>query len=331
MQQWTVKTVSLTEDARLWDRLHASSGRATVFSSSDWLRLLGEVFERPATASVLFSGDEPAAGIPLLTVQRGPLRVSPPLPITLYAGWLVDERRVAVPSPELHDLLEHIERRCHYASLGLPPAEPLAEVLRTRKWTLRRMQTRRIVIADPEALWSGYSQSLRRKLRRAHESDLHLDDDPPAALMADCYELSYQRHGISPPVPKERVRHWINELNRRGMVAMYAARRLDGRCAAIRAVTRDGAVLYDWLAGADPDVVPSASHWLVHAILTRYHERGCHHFDFMGANTPGVADFKRSFGGDLVPYVDAEWYRPTFLKTINRFRSRSVRRKRGLQ
>ena len=331
MQQWSVKTVSLTEDAPLWDRLHASSNRATVFSSSGWLRLLGEVFERPATASLLLSGDDPVAGIPLLTAQRGPLRVSPPLPITLYAGWLADERRVTVPSSGLHDLLDHIERHCHYASLGLPPKEALADLLRTRRWTLHRMQTRRIAIADADALWRGYSQSLRRKLRRAHESDLHLDHDPPSALMADCYELSYQRHGISPPIPKERVRGWIEALKRNGLVATYAARRLDGRCAAVRAVTRDGDMLYDWLAGADPAVAPSASHWLVHEILTHYHEQGCRHFDFMGANTPGVADFKRSFGGELVPYVDAEWYRPAFLKTINRIRSRSIRRQRGIQ
>lgn len=331
MQQWSVKTVSLTEDARLWDRLHASSGRGTVFSSSAWLRLLGSVFERPATAAILLIGDEPAAGIPLLTTRRGPLRVSPPLPITLYAGWLADERRITVPSPELQDLFDHIERRCHYASLGLPPKEPLAEVLRGRGWTLHSMRTRRIAMIDAEALWSGYSQSLRRKLRRANESDLYLDDDPSSALMADCYELSYSRHGIAPPIPKQRVRLWIDELKRNGMVDMYAARRLDGRCAAVRAVTRDGEMLYDWLAGSEPAVAPSASHWLVHAILTRYHEKGCLHFDFMGANTPGVADFKRGFGGDLVPYTDAEWYRPALLKTINRLRNRCIRRQRGLQ
>ncbi len=331
MQQWSVKTVSLTEDTRLWDRLHASSARATVFSSSAWLCLLGEVFERPATATILLFDDMPVAGIPLLTSQRGPLRVSPPLPITLYAGWLADEHRIAVPSDALHELFAHIEQRCHYASLGLPPEEPLAEQLRGRGWTLHQMRTRRITIADAEALWSGYSQSLRRKLRRAGESDLHLDEDPSSSLMADCYDLSYQRHGIAPPIPKERVRRWIDELKRSGMVDMFAGRRLDGRCAAVRAVTRDGDMLYDWLAGADPAVAPSASHWLVDTILTRYHKHGCLYFDFMGANAPGVADFKRSFGGDLVPYVDAEWYRPSILKTINRLRSRAIRRQRGLR
>jgi hypothetical protein len=93
---------------------------------------------------------------------------------------------------------------------------------------------------------------------------------------------------------------------------------------------RDGDTLYDWLAGSDPPLAPSGSHWLLHVLLSRYLDAGCRHFDFMGANTPGVSDFKRSFGGSQIAYMEMEWYRPSLLRHVNQLRSRLKQRQRGL-
>ncbi|MBN1446434.1 MAG: GNAT family N-acetyltransferase [Bacteroidetes bacterium] len=328
MQTWTVKTLSLLKDAPIWDRLHTAAPHASVFSSTSWLTVLAEVFERRATADVALRGDMPIAGIPLLTERRGPLRVSTPLPVTLYAGWVSVS---SLPDEALSVLLAHIERRCHYVALGLADDAALIPHLQGRGWVLRRMHSRIISIEHRDDIWNGYSQSLRRKIRRAEDNGLHLDDDPPTTLLTECYERSYRRHGVAPPITAIRMQRWIDDLRRQDSIALHAARRTDGRCAAIRAVIRDGDTLYDWLAGADPEIAPSASHWLVHTLLERYSAAGCRTFDFMGANTPGVSDFKRGFGGSLHPYIEAEWYRPRLLKGLTRFRSRRILRRRGLQ
>ena len=185
-------------------------------------------------------------------------------------------------------------------------------------------------MGDMDAVWDGYSQSLRRKLRRVPAGGFRLDLDPSTAMVVRMFEQSYSRHGLRPPLPGELLTRWLGELRRSGTAECYTALHPDGRPAAARVVIRDGARLFDWLAGSDPTVAPSASHWLVHTLLVRYSAAGCTLFDFMGANTPGVSDFKRSFGGTLHAYDEAEWYRPSLLRHIAMARNRRRRTRREL-
>ena len=83
MQNWSVHTVSLHDQPALWDTLHASAVNATVFSSTRWMTLMSQVFQRRPLAFVLTGSEGPACGIPLLMHKRGPLRVAAALPITL--------------------------------------------------------------------------------------------------------------------------------------------------------------------------------------------------------------------------------------------------------
>jgi hypothetical protein len=329
MHNFSVQTVSLQHTPQLWDQLHTTAQSATIFSSASWLSTLANVFGKEAIGVLLMEADRPVAGIPLLTSRKGFLRLSPPLPITLYAGWLATHTAHAMEAG-IRQLYNAIEHRWHYVSLTMPESDITLPLMREHGWSVAMRHSRRLSLQDPEALWNGYSQSLRRKIRRAEGSDLSIDTDPDSSILADCYGQSYQRHGITPPIPQNRVQEWLTELRRQGMITCYAAIRADGRCAATRAVIRDDTVLYDWLAGSNPTLAASASHWLLHRILESHAHDGVEHFDFMGANTPGVVDFKRSFGGTLTAYAEAEWYRPSLLRHVNTLRNKHLRRKRGL-
>lgn len=325
MPSWSVHTVSLHEQPELWERLLAASPDASVFSGTAWLTTLAQTFRKRALGFVVSSDGEPRAGIPLLLHRRGPLRLAAPLPITLYAGLI----RTVADASLLDPLLRMIERRLHFVVLSATMSEAERELLHSHGWRVRSQQTLRISLQDPEALWNGYNQSLRRKIRRAEEAGLQLDADPPSGEIIRMYEQSYFRHGNLPPIPGKTLEAWLGALRARSIVRCFSARHADGRCAAVRVVLRSGDTLYDWLAGADPAVIPSASHWLVHAILRKFSQEGCLLFDFMGANTPGVTDFKRSFGGVIHEYHEAEWYRPGILRHIGAWRGRRIRMDRG--
>lgn len=330
MSECSVHTISLREHENTWQQLHAAAQEATVFSSASWLNTLAELFHRDAVAVLLMRGTRPVAGIPLLLRRRGMLRAAPPLPITLYAGVLtVADHRLW--RDDFAKLLGAVERRCHFICLSAAPGEELQNAFQARRWTVQPRQNRYLRLQSEEALWDGYSQSLRRKIRRASENDLRLDLDPTPGMLAECYGESYHRHGIQPPIPVPEIQRWLSDLHRQGLVQMYAARRADGRCVATRAFVRDGATVYDWLAGSNPPLAPSGSHWLLHTLLTREIDAGITRFDFMGANTPGVSDFKRSFGGTPLQYVDMEWFRPSLLKHLNRLRIRRIQRQRGIR
>ena len=69
---------------------------------------------------------------------------------------------------------------------------------------------------------------------------------------------------------------------------------------------------YAWAAGADPALnntgATSALYWQYFTATKKKR------FDFVGANIPAIAFFKRGFGGDLVPYYVSEGYKSTWVK-----------------
>ncbi|MDX9758014.1 MAG: GNAT family N-acetyltransferase [Bacteroidota bacterium] len=327
MSDVSLHTISLRTQQDTWESLRSASVEATVFTSARWLTTLAAVFNRDPAALVAMRGDRCLAGTPLLTHQRGPLRVAAPLPITLYAGIV----RTPLATEALVPLLAAIEQRYHFVSLGARWSDEDHRILRTRGWITRSRQTLHVRLGDSQAVWEGYSQSLRRKLRHIPDGGFVLDHDPSTATIVAMFEQSYRRHGVRPPLPPSALERWLHELRECGLAHCFAALHPDGRPAAVRVVLRDDATVYDWLAGADLAVAPSASHWLVHHILERFSSQGCTLFDFMGANTPGVVDFKRGFGGTAVPYMDAEWYRPTLLRHLDAMRHRGIRLRRGLR
>lgn len=326
MPNRSVITISLRDNPAPWGQLFADSPDASVFTSTLWLTHLAEAFDREPLCLVLGTAERPLAGIPMLQQRRGPLRVCPPLPVTMYAG-ILRARGVAT---DLSSLLPTLERRLHFASLSAVWSPQEREALVTRRWRLRAQQTYRLDIRDMHAVWEGYSQSLRRKLRRIPDAGFLLEDEPSTSMILRMFEQSYTRHRIRPPIPGNLLDRWLSALRRDGTAMCFAALHPDGRPAAVRVVLRDGPRLFDWLAGSDPTVAPSASHWLVHTLLGRFSALGCERFDFMGANTPGISDFKRSFGGSLFAYHEADWYRPAFLRHLNALRNRRERRRREL-
>ena len=329
MHTYTVQTVSLGEESNSWDDLQASAPDATIFSSRSWLNLTARQFGREALGIVLFRDDAPVAGIPLLTARKKLLRVSTAVPISLYSGW-TSVQNMSLSDPSIDKLIESIERRCHVVSLTVAAEGTPLQQFRQRGWQVQQRHSRRITLDDPASTCGAYSQSVRRKIRRADESGLSIEQDPPVQVLADCYGQSYQRHGITPPIPQSTIERWLADLRRETIISSFAAIRADGRCAASRVLIRDGKHLFDWLAGANPTLGASASHWLLHNILEHYAGEGVRVFDFMGSNTPGVSDFKRSFGGRETDYYEMEWYRPRLLKQVNMLRGRQLRRKRGL-
>ncbi|MEX0599100.1 MAG: GNAT family N-acetyltransferase, partial [Rhodothermales bacterium] len=64
-------------------------------------------------------------------------------------------------------------------------------------------------------------------------------------------------------------------------------------------ILNDGRTAYYWIAGSRPGDGMTV---LIGELLPRLFNQGIELFDFMGANTPGIAEFKRKFGARLVPY-----------------------------
>ena len=316
-----------------WLQVSGRHRSVPVFASAKWLEILSEVFRFQAQILTAHATSGAGIAIPLLSRQRFFLRVSPAPPITLYNGFqttlppTTDKQRRQLIAPT-ESILREISAHYHFASLSLPVDCPVIDVFHRFRWQLLKQRTIVIPMTDHEAVWAGYSQSLRRKIRRADEQQLRLAETEDIDCVVALHETSYQRHGIMPPVPKIQLLDWMRRLKAENFLRMFTAALPNGKVVAVRVVIPDHNSIYDWLAGADVGATDiSASHWLVANIHRRFMELGYTSFDFMGANTPGVAEFKRSFGGMEVPFHIATYYRSPMVKTVESLRN-SLRRKR---
>ncbi len=324
-----------------WDAFHARCPDATVFGSSRWLRCAARVFgghpvyllapgdaaphakDRPGAADA----HAHEAGIPLLVRHRGPFPIVTALPITLYQGMYASAGGFSDSAVEA--LFSHIERKTFFATLPLPVGSRAGAIAESRGWERIAQRTVRIPIDTIDPTWREFSQSLRRKIRRAEDAMLVCTTSDDLSIIAGMHEESYARHGMRPPVATTQLAAWLSMLQEERLITQYVARDGDGRARAARVVMCDGDTVYDWMAGMGAGSVhAAASHWLVWEIMRLHAERGMRIFDFMGANTVGVSDFKFLFGGSVVHYDVVRFRRSRAVRWLEQVKDRVTTRRR---
>ena len=84
------------------------------------------------------------------------------------------------------------------------------------------------------------------------------------------------------------------------------------------ALLHDGEQAFYWIAGSVPG--PSMT-VLIGRLLLELKAAGVDCFDFAGANTPSIAEFKRRFGATLTPYFAVTRRPNRLLGAVTRFKS----------
>lgn len=130
-------------------------------------------------------------------------------------------------------------------------------------------------------------------------------------------EGSHDRQEHALGTPPETLAVLARALGRAGLVRVFVARR-GGTPEAGLLVLTDGHTAHYWLAGSVPGPAMTV---LVGHVMERLREEGAAYFDFVGANTPSIAEFKRKFGGLLVPYFRARHTAHPALRLLDRLRA----------
>jgi len=157
-----------------------------------------------------------------------------------------------------------------------------------------------------EALWSGFSSSRRKNIRRSGRAGVVVEN---ATTWEEIHELqnliqsTYRRLGV-PVYPESFFRSVFDKLIPQGFVRCFLARH-EERIIGGRIVLLYKDVVYDWYAGSLSDAkgfYPDEA--IVWNILQWGVENGFKLFNFGGAGHPdieyGPREFKRRFGGELV-------------------------------
>ena len=182
-------------------------------------------------------------------------------------------------------------------------------------WQVKPFYTYRLAL-DADDLLPNWSSATRRAFRK-HRAAFRVEEQPEAtsAIVQRCAE-SYQRHGRSLPADPARLRMLVDALHAQGHARLFTATPTEGTAPeGGLAVLHDGQTAYYWVAGSTPG--PAMTVLLGHT-LPRLRDAGITTFDFVGANTPSIAEFKRHFGPVLTPYFHLEKITRPELRLLHR-------------
>ncbi|ARA92415.1 hypothetical protein AWN76_004025 [Rhodothermaceae bacterium RA] len=244
----------------------------------------------------------------LLPVRRlGPLRLVHPLPFSPFSALLgtapPDEAAVHHGTSPWQTLIATLARRYDDVSLLLPPTVADVRFLSWQRWSVRPLYTYRLAFQDTAEVQARWSASTRRLYRR--EAARYSVQEAPEALDAvvDLCRQAYARHNRSMLLTREHLTRLGHRLQQAGMARTFIARNRSTRSIdAGVCVLHDAQTAAYWIAGSNPG---GAMTVLLGHLLPWLRDDGLHTFDFVGANTPSIAEFKRRFGATLLPYYQA--------------------------
>ena len=196
--------------------------------------------------------------------------------------------------------MEVISKSYHRSALHLAASRKMWAT--TTNWHTTGLFTYRLDLdALANDVTAGWSASTRRPFRRSSE-DYVVSEDPHASRGAiELCAASYARSGRPLPLSISAMADFAENPSGDVRTRIFLATRKGDATAEAGLVTaQKNDVAFYWIAGSTPGPGMTV---LVGQVLPILHADGIRTFDFMGANTPSIAEFKRRFGPELSEYV----------------------------
>ena len=248
------------------------------------------------------------AGALVLWRQRGPYRTVVLPPFSPYSALItngsINESRIHAGRSALDVLIASLEKRFHALSFLLHPDFKDARVWTWRGWRVLPFYTYQICLQKDEDLIRTWSDSTRLTFRKASSTFRFEEKKDAAPWIAELNQTSYQRHRRRAPLHKDLLISLINTVQEAGLGRTFVvAKEKDGPPEGGVCLLHDDSSALYWVAGSLPGPAMTV---LLGELLPLLQREGLSTFDFVGANTPSIAEFKRRFGPRLTPYFLAK-------------------------
>ncbi len=282
-----------------WESLLSSSPQASPFATLSYAEAL--TTHAGIEANCWFVADEHTdlAGLLVFSRHQGPFKRVVVPGFTPYSSLLFTQ---AATSPEepfmllLNSLAETFDDLRLHLHPRIEDVRPLSWV----GWQTTPYFTFLFDLTAYDLAKTSWSTSTRRNFRKSVD-DYTIEEDarhigPCIALCADGYARSKRPFPIHP----ETLKRMALDLDHQNMIRTFVVlpRGKEAPEAGI-VVLHDQRTACYWIAGSEPG--PAMTVLLGH-VLGELKNAGIQTFDFIGANTPSIAEFKRRFGPALTPY-----------------------------
>ncbi len=324
MPELTLKSFR-PDEYRGWDAFVASSAQGTVFSTTSWAECIKEVFGVQHAIYGVFRNDALVGGISFFHKKKFGLPLVTKQLLTPYCGILFSPpeagekyQKALTEQNEIIDLLlAQLEQQFPFIHLSLHPTVFDVRQFLWRNWQSLPQYTYVNALTNLSEAWEQLSSSTRRKINRAEEKQLLISEKTDPTQLLQFQEESYSRNHLKPPLPFHLFKRYCDVLLRKKFLRIFSIAGKEGNVYGERAVVVWKNFAYDWIAGTNAQYLDeNANHLLAWEIFKKLSSEGVTTFDFLGANTPSIVEFKRSFGGELVTYYEVRYFSSAMMKAL---------------
>ncbi len=151
-----------------------------------------------------------------------------------------------------------------------------------------------------EDVTEKWSASARRTFRKSDDRLTVTEDASATSASIELCASAYARSGKNFGIETEGLRKIVAHPPPGICTIVLSAKDESGQLKGGLVILTGGETAYYWIPGSVPGPAMTV---LIGKALDRLRAQGLRRFDFLGANVPSIAEFKRRFGPRLEPYV----------------------------
>jgi len=321
-------------DYSRWDHFVFESKGGTLFHTTSWARLIQSQFKRPFDILVAEDGSGIAGGILIFKKHLFGKSAVIQAPLTTYQGILLRTSGSTKLSSQiaLHQdisalLIRYLKNA--FPTIDMPLYPGLSDI-RPFQWQgfqCAPAYTYIIPNIGSGEIRQEFSQALRRKISQSENEKLIVSESADPSALVRFVTDSYHHHHLHPPVrPNELTQHFSNLLEA-GLGRIFYLEK-EGKSLAGLMILIDRKTVYAYFAGIDREIRETHYTDYLHAAVMENSEFQNRSFDFSGANTQTLEQFKRSFGGSLHVYYRVSYSANYLVSLIRWLRRRQQLRRR---
>jgi hypothetical protein len=312
-------------DLNDWDEKIRKTEQGTVFNTRTWAEILKDVFGLENKVFCIIKNDNIIGALPVFYKIKYGIKVITQIPLTLYNGPLFffeneikKQKREQYQVEILEKIIPAIQNEFRFCNFSGHPSVVDLRPFSWNHWDVIPQYTYQISLGDEEGIRENFSSSLRRKLTHGDGGHFIIQEENEPENLISLHQESYSRKGRNIILDKGLLKNYIEKVQEKKLVKIFKITDSNGMINSCRAILQWNNIVYDWIAGTSSNNKENnATHFLVWNILRQYSREGYIKFDFMGANTKNIIDFKRMFGGELIPYFEVKYSSKWFKILLN--------------
>ncbi len=299
-----------------WDSFVKRQPEGKVFHLSEWLRTIYRFQNPNITTRILICQDKQdniIGGIAFGSLKKYGVSLIVPPELSQFWGILLSDRptkyyfkNVKYKKEILETIIGALEKDYQIIDLSIPP-----DIYDIRAFVWKGYQqkirfTYQGVLNDLDQIYEGFDPALKRQIKKAKKSNIKVEKGNEQQRISDLYQLQFlslKRQNSNFHFSLEDFLTMVLMIHKRVThISFYLAYLSDQPIAGCAVLTYKYTAYY-WLAGGKADFFNTgANQMLLWEIFKDLNRKGILYFDFVGANTPSIAQYKSSYNFSLIPY-----------------------------